>query len=233
VLGVVLLAVRGSHAGQIIQEKSITERRTNFTDNSTLAFDQFDDQGGSRRLLSVELELHRSLATEVFIPAPPAGAVITVRVGSQNDRPSLRNAAPLGVLFDPFDSASSTDLLSLDPLEIVWSHTEGADFHRTWFNAPVDRSVVFDRLIDLDRFVGTNRFTFESLGRSNASYSSSTGSGSAIIITSADVRVRLRYNFLEVQQVPEPSSLALIGIGGGLGLVVFRRWRSRRRFPPS
>jgi hypothetical protein len=220
------LTSSGAQASQLIQEQSFTEKKTNFNDTTTLVFDKFDDQGGTLKLQTVEVIYEQILRAEVQIPTPPNGAVITVKVGTAQEPASLSTAAPLGLSLDPLDPSKTAFVSLLQPIEVVWSFTEGGPFEQIWETSPTGLSVLYSDPLDVDQFLGSDQFTLASIGQSNASYSSSTGSGAAIIITSADVRARVVYTF---QAVPEPSSLVLIGIGGILGIVVLGKRGARRR----
>lgn len=214
-------------AGQITQTQGFVEKKTNFSDASTLTFDRFDDLGGARTLIGVDLVYEQTLRADITIPTPPTGAVITVRIGNAANRASLRTEGALGLSFDPHDPLQTSLLTSHEPLEIVWSFLNGSAYHQA-FTTSSQAAVNYSDPLALALFVGSTPFTLSSFGQSKASYSSSTGSGAAFILTSADVRVSLVYTFTAL---PEPSSIALLATGSGLGAIAL--WRRRRELPGS
>lgn len=226
----VLASATGAHADLITQEQQFANRKTDFTDTTTLVFDRFDTLGNTRSLTSVTIEYDQTLRTQVSIPKPPKGATITVNVGSTTDPLTLTTANPLGLSLDALNPAMTSLVTQLDPITVVWSASEGRAFQQSWSQTSTIARTFSDPQ-SLALFQGESPFALLSVGDSWSTYRSSTGSGGALVLTNADVRASLRYEYRTNSTnsiVPEPSSLCLGTLGVTSLVWILRRQRARR-----
>lgn len=225
ILAVAAAGLAPARGDVIVQTRQFTNKSTDFTDSTTLVFDQFDNQGGLRKLNSVTLLYEQALRSTITIANPPAGTTITVNVGTAANPPTLSTATPFGLAIPPAFTETAV-VTTLAPITVTRTNGQG-DYQQT-FSESTTRSFSFNNTAKKAMFTGSGTFGLTAVGQASSSWNSNTGNGSAIIQTKGDVKVTVTYDY---SIVPEPTGLALAGSGGGaLGLVLLlRRRRDARR----
>lgn len=210
-------------AEQIFQSLSFGPDTPNYSD--TLTFDKFDDQGGTRVLLSVLVGMELDISggwlgvdndgQEQAIVDVDLGATGEVTSTDVTVFPAVETGASTqsNFLLDP-DDGDGPGNVDLSPLDGA-THSGGVAGDSTsktilsTFYPEYIGTGTFDVLAEIDQILD-----FGGVGGVEGSFSPVTAGGS----------VTVTYNWAPV---PEPSALALLGMGA-FGLLACV-WRKRRR----
>lgn len=218
-VGISLFCVASfSNAAFVTQNFTITEKKTDFVE--TLLFDLFDDNGGSRELISVQFSLMAQ--TNGVAKAENLSNRVTTVTATLNTEIALVDAMNNVVATSSPSLVRNAELQAFDGID-DFSGVSGINF--TDFNTNVMTSGTVSEASDLLAFIGMGSgsivFSAEALSMvsSNGNFKSevsTTASGTASII--------FEYEELNTAEVPAPAHFALLGIGL-LGMCSLRKLR--------
>lgn len=219
-VGFSLLFVVGlSHAGFVTQNFTITEKKTDFVE--TLMFDLFDDDGGTRELISVQFSLMAQ--TNGVARAENRGSSITTVTAQLNTEITLVDAMN-NVVASSSPSLEKTATLGAWDGTLDYAGLSGIDFED--FNTTVSTSGALNTPTDLSAFIGmgSGSIIFQA-------YAISIVDGSGNLTTEVGTRasgsasITFEYeDSLETSEAVAPSHLALLGMGL-LGMFSLRKYR--------
>jgi hypothetical protein len=170
--------------------------------NTTVDLPQFDDQGGTRTLVSVELELSAMI-----------GSNITAENDSVLDAPSF----PVGLtgLVNASTTGLSTTVSLIENWPFGLSPTDGVagsgpDYHDFGYlsDNDVDSDSMTDPPDDLSAFVGPGTITVNIDGSAGWSFQGTTDATLVIDNLGASGTAKIIYTY-----VPEPASMMMLGLG--------------------
>jgi hypothetical protein len=208
-VGISLLCVASvANAGFVTQNFTITEKKTDFVE--TLSFNLFDDNGGTRELISVQFSLMAQ--TNGVARAENRGDNVTTVTAILNTEISLVDAMS-NVVASSAPSLERTATLGAWDGTLDYAGLSGIDFEN--FNTTVSTSGSINAPTDLSAFIGMGSgsiiFTAHALsivdGGGNLTTEVGTrASGSAIITFEYE-------DSLETSEAVAPSHLAFLGLG--------------------
>lgn len=220
-VGISLLCVASfSNAAFVTQNFTITEKKTDFVE--TLLFDLFDDNGGSRELISVQFSLMAQ--TNGVARAENRGDSATTVTAKLNTEITLVDAMS-NVVASSSPSLERTATLGAWDGTLDYDGLSGIDFEN--FNTTVSTSGSINAPNDLSAFIGMGSgsiiFTAHALSIVDGGGNLTTEVGTR---ASGSATITFEYeDSLETSEAVAPSHLAFLG----LGLVALFRLRKFKR----
>jgi hypothetical protein len=248
-------AILGALAPSAINASTITETAaiplsqtnwgpTNLAGSNPLVFAQFDTQGGTRTLDSVNISLH-TLVQNNFQMTFTAPSLITDSVATGNP------AAP-GPTITLYQSDGVTPLMVStvpnNPADLTRSVVYGFNSGQTlpqvfssalpatspFYIAPASTNQTTNQTLtsptSLAMFTGTGSVVLPVAASAYATITSNTGNGQGRITTTGEADVTVTYTYTTTaaaENLPEPASLIAWSLGGAA--VVLLRQRAQRR----
>ena len=205
--GVTLMCVASlTHAATITLSDTVALQTTNFT--TTLSFAQFDTNGGTRVLESVEFSIDGSILGDAQVESFDETA--TTLVTTVSAQLSLTDALN-NVLVVTIPSVTNTFNATAYDGSIDFDGTSGISYLGLTASAFNSESYSDTATLDLFSGAGTSTFTFDA-----SAISSVTGGGNIFssFRTQAEGLVSVIYNYRDVSvSVSTPSHLALFCVG--------------------
>jgi hypothetical protein len=237
-----------THAASITQTASVPLTTTDFNTGGTsgippLVFQQFDTQGGTRVLNSVEVSLNAAIQSSFSMNfTTPATITDSLATGNPSE------PGPQIILYKP---DGTTQILTVqvpnDPMYLTRSVTYGSQSGQTlpqqfssslspgspYYLAPsVTNQAHTSNLTsasDIALFTGQGTVALPLSALAQAQFSSSSGNGGGSISTEGSATVTVKYDYSQIapQQVPEPAGILVWSLAIGAGGCFIQRCRRR------